>query len=283
MVFKNRFTCESCGAAMSYDASLQALRCPFCDSQRLIAQPDATTLTPKFVVPFKVSRQQALQILYRQMRSTFFQPSDLVRQADITQMTAVYVPFWTFSAQVHTYWTADTSDVPPFASGNWRPIFGEIEDRLEGILVPASKVLAYDEIEGLGSYDLSQGVPPESVDLDNVVVEQFSRPKKYARQHAREAVEKRQQSYCATHLIPGDCRNVHVNVKITQMSGEPVLLPVWILAYRYRGRVYRYVINGQSGRPHGSLPVSFWKVVSTVVVLALAVIFMIVIIGAIIQ
>ncbi|NIZ14474.1 hypothetical protein HCZ87_13905, partial [Phaeobacter sp. HF9A] len=39
-----------------------------------------------------------------------------------------------------------------------------------------------------------------------------------------------------------------------------ILLPVWMAAYKYRGKSYRFVINGQSGRVQGERPYSVWKI-----------------------
>ena len=49
-----------------------------------------------------------------------------------------------------------------------------------------------------------------------------------------------------------------------------VLLPVWTAAYRYNGKSYRFVVNGQSGRVQGERPWSVWKI-ALAVVLALLV------------
>src|SRR6187401_1672478 len=52
----HNFECQGCGASMSYDASAQTLRCPFCGSEKLSEQKDAKTLEPEFVVPFTLSQ-----------------------------------------------------------------------------------------------------------------------------------------------------------------------------------------------------------------------------------
>jgi len=55
---------------------------------------------------------------------------------------------------------------------------------------------------------------------------------------------------------------VHANVRIESMSSEPVLLPVWIMAYRYKDRVFRFLVNGQSGKATGQAPVSWLKMLA---------------------
>ena len=46
---------------------------------------------------------------------------------------------------------------------------------------------------------------------------------------------------------------------MTNMRGYPMLLPVWILAYQYKSKVYRVLINGQSGKIAGTAPFSYAK------------------------
>jgi hypothetical protein len=37
-------------------------------------------------------------------------------------------------------------------------------------------------------------------------------------------------------------------------------VPVWISAYRYRDKVYRFMVNGQNGAVQGESPKSAWKI-----------------------
>ena len=55
-------------------------------------------------------------------------------------------------------------------------------------------------------------------------------------------------------------------------AGRPtqVPLPVWVAAMRYGGKIHRLVVNGQTGRCHGSAPVSTVKIVVAVLLAAIA-------------
>jgi hypothetical protein len=43
-----------------------------------------------------------------------------------------------------------------------------------------------------------------------------------------------------------------------------ILLPIWMAAYRYKGKSYRFIVNGQSGRVQGERPYSAWKIAALV-------------------
>ena len=44
-----------------------------------------------------------------------------------------------------------------------------------------------------------------------------------------------------------------------------ILLPVWLVAYRFRGRTYRFVVNARTGRVQGERPWSAWKIALAVI------------------
>jgi hypothetical protein len=231
----HQFQCEGCGAAMSYDASAQTLRCPFCGSLGLSETSDGKTLAPQRVVGFQVSRGQAEQILEQWLGTGFWRPSDLSRSAVIENMAAVYVPYWVFEATCLTFWNADSDRTPPGASGDWVPLHGEHRQRYAGLLVGASATLTPQETTAICPFDLQQALPM-----------------------ARQSLEALEAAACA-ELVPGRCRNLKVNVRLEGLHSEPVLLPVWIMAYRYRDEVYRFLINGQTGKAGGEAPFSWFK------------------------
>ncbi|MBN2023479.1 MAG: zinc ribbon domain-containing protein [Pirellulales bacterium] len=264
----HNFECAGCGASMSFDAQAGSLRCPFCGSVDLRQRKDAKILAPRRVVPFAVEREQAVATMRRWLGRGFFRPGDLSERAAVVKMTPVYVPYWVFDATTHTYWTADTSDTPSGARGDWYPMSGEHRGNYAGLLVGASGVLAPAETSALCPFDLAAGVAPDQVDLDNVTVEQFAVPRKYARPLARAGIEQQEATACQASYVPARARNVHVNVRIEALSGEPVLLPIWVMAYRYGDRAYRFLVNGQTGRATGSAPTSWAKVALVVAAVA---------------
>lgn len=245
---------------MSYDASAQTLRCPFCGSERLSAQRDTRTLRPQIVVPFVIDQTQANRLLQKWLGSSWWRPADLASSAVVTKMAAVFVPYWVFRARTFTYWNADSSDVPPGARGDWRPVHGEHQSEYDGILIGASATLTPEETAALQPFDLATGVPPEQVDLDHMLYEPFTVQRKYARPLAHHAIEQLEAAACCQY-VPGQVRNMKVNVRVEELYGEPVLLPVWTMAYRYRNQVYRFLINGQTGRATGEAPLDWKKMV----------------------
>jgi DNA-directed RNA polymerase subunit RPC12/RpoP len=264
----HNFVCDGCGASMSYDASARTLRCPFCGSLGLSKQEDSKSIAPQRIVRFAVDHQRASAILRQWLGRGFWRPGDLANAAEITKVSAVYVPYWVFQARTHTYWTADSNQVPFGARGDWVPVFGEHHGAYQGLLIGASGVLTPQETSDLCPYDLSAAEPTGNVDTDNVIVEQFRVQRKYARPLAHQSLENLDRNACQ-HYVPGRCRNLRVNVLQEGLTSEPLLLPVWMMAYRYRDRVFRFLINGQTGRASGQAPVSWNKILGVIAIAGL--------------
>lgn len=258
------FECQSCGASMSFDATSGSLRCPFCGSTGMQRKEDQRVLKPKRVVRFRVGRQDAEREFRQWLGRGFWRPGDLIRKSIVEKITMVYVPYWVFSADTLTYWTADSGNVPVGARSNWYPVSGDHRGHYEGLLVGASSALSPQETDVLCPFDLDEGVPPEEVDLDPVTVEQFTVPRKYARPIARQLLERLEHQSCQRKYLSRGSRKLQVNVRLARLSSYPVLLPVWIMAYRYRGDIYRFLLNGQTGKATGRAPLSWFKITGAI-------------------
>jgi hypothetical protein len=264
-IVTHNFICKGCGASMSYDASAGTLRCPFCGSTELTKQPDAKEIAPDGVVPFAVTQALAIDTMRRWLGAGFWRPGDLSQEAMVVKMAPVYVPYWVFDAKTHTYWTADTNRTPIGARASWYPISGQHEGEHAGLLIGASGALSPAETAAICPFDLAPALAPDKIDLQNSTFERFTVPRKYARPLATQGFEAIEAGECHGEA-PGSTRNLKVNVLITDLESRPMLLPVWVMAYRYQDRVFRFVANGQSGKATGSAPISKRKVAAAVAI-----------------
>jgi DNA-directed RNA polymerase subunit RPC12/RpoP len=267
------FGCQGCGASMSYDASAQALRCPFCGSKKLDPQQDVQVLAPKLVVPFQLDRAAALRRMRHWLGRGLWRPANLAASAVVTKIAKVYVPYWVFQANTVTQWTADSDRVPSGARGDWVPMSGAHEATYTGLLIGASSALTPNETAAICPFDLAHGVPAAQLDLDSVTVEQFRVQRKYARPLACAEFQALERNACAA-CVPGRHRHLKLNVRLENLTSEPVLLPVWIMAYTYQGRLFRFLVNGQTGRATGGAPISWLKLTAVVATAAVILLFM---------
>ena len=70
----------------------------------------------------------------------------------------------------------------------------------------------------------------------------------------------RQKKDVATFL-PGDTHSgLQVETQFSDIHSDLILLPIYLFSYRYRGRLFRLLINGQNGKVRGEKPLSALRV-----------------------
>jgi hypothetical protein len=71
--------------------------------------------------------------------------------------------------------------------------------------------------------------------------------------------------------IGGDEQRIHtVKTQYANVTFKHILLPIWISAYRYQDRVYRFLVNARTGQVQGGRPGSWWKITLAVAAVAAA-------------
>ena len=83
-------------------------------------------------------------------------------------------------------------------------------------------------------------------------------------------------------FLPGDTHSsLNVFTSFEEGDTDLVLLPVHIMAYHYRGKVYRFLVNGQTGKVYGEKPWSAVRIAAAVII-GIILIAILVIIGVLI-
>ena len=93
------YSCPSCGAELICDASTAATFCPYCGNPTVVPGQFAGTLKPDFVIPFKLSREDAIRELKKHYRGKVFLPKSFSKENHLQEIQGVYVPFWLFSGE----------------------------------------------------------------------------------------------------------------------------------------------------------------------------------------
>lgn len=278
--------CDACGAAVSYDVDVQAPRCAFCGSVMRLERPPDPLEEAELYLPFRVDPAAAQQAL-RAWLSTrgFFRPSDLASASTVHALRPLWWVAWVFDCESLVSWTAD-SDYGARRS-RWAPQAGQSPLSLSNVLVSASRGLTDAETRALAPrFDLSSARPSPHA-LEGATIERFDVQRSAARGILAGAVEATVAAH-AQRWIPGTrFRNLRTAVLLKRLVTRRLALPSYVLAYRYRGELYRVVVHGQDARCIvGESPISFGKVLLAVALalgaltLALALVALVMSLGA---
>lgn len=258
--------CNGCGAAVSYDIRAQAPACAFCGSVMHIETPDDPLDQTQFYVPFTIDRAAADEA-YRSWLGGlgWFRPSDLGSASRIESMTPLWWVAWVFNAEASVTWAAD-SDAGAQRS-DWAPHSGQTEMVFVDVVASASRGLSASETDVLiPTYDLATACDAPDDHVPGTTVEQFDLPRSAARGRVAAFIERLVGDRLQQGSIPGRrFRNVHAALVLRRLVTRRMAFPAWVLAYRYRGSLYRVVISGRdAGCLIGTAPYSLARILAVV-------------------
>lgn len=277
--------CTRCGARETLDPGVAATSCAFCGTATVVdAPPDPRMVRPEGVVPFAVDFRTALARFREWVGKLWFRPGDLRLRASVETLRGVYIPFWTFDAATRSTWRAEAGfhqDVPvQVRQGHrlvtrnerrtrWEWRQGTLEKGFDDLPVPASQGLQPADTEGIEPFPTADLTPYDPRFLSGFLAEEVGVDLEHGWAFARQRMQREIRAACAAE-VPGDThRNLEVETEITGVAYKGALLPVWIAAYQYGGKTYRFLVNGATGKVAGSAPFSWPKILLAVGAVAL--------------
>ena len=282
-------SCPNCGAKIEVDQTRHATNCPFCATPVVTDTGQTRQIKPQGVLPFVLAESEAKVALDDWLGSLWFAPSGLVAYARRgRKMAGVYSPFWTFDASTQSDYSGQRGDayyetvyVTRTVNGRsqrvpqqvrrirWSRARGRVARDFNDVLVLASSSLPRRFTDGLTPWDLSHLVDYRPDYLAGFMAEGYTIALADGHSVARQemagviAVDVRRD-------IGGDEQRVEqVRTDFSAETFKHILLPVWSAAYKYNGKSFRFIVNGQSGRVQGERPYSVWKIALAVLLAVL--------------
>ena len=282
--------CTSCGAEVEFDADLHAKECPFCASPIVIDTGTHRYLKPQAQLPFLITEDQARSAMNKWLGRLWFAPSDLKKYARANRrMQGMYVPYWTYDAETRTRSSGSRGTVyyenrrvrvmvdgrsrtvmQRTARVRWSAARGAVARDFDDVLVLGSTSLPKSFTDALAPWDLSALTAFEPRFLAGFRAEGYSVPVKEGYGEARQIMNDviRQD---VRRDIGGDQQRIsRVETDVGALTFKHILLPVWMAAYRFRGRSFRFVINGRTGAVQGERPYSKIKIALAIIAMILA-------------
>ncbi len=281
-------TCPGCGALVEFDGAAHAAECPFCATPVVAESGSHRQIKPQALIPFVLSEAEARSAMTGWLGRLWFAPSGLVDYARKGRaMTGMYVPFWTFDAETRSRYRGqrgnhyyETQSITLQVNGRaevrqhqvrhtrWSPASGQVARRFEDVLVVASSSLPQLLGNELKPWDLNALVAYKPDFLAGFRAEGYTvtLADGYIVARARMAgviqTDVRQD-------IGGDEQRIDaVETTHSKETFKHILLPIWIAAYKFNGKSYRLLVNGQTGKVQGERPWSVWKMLLACLVVA---------------
>ncbi len=280
--------CEGCGAHVTLPPNVVSDRCAFCSSILVTKRTEKETqIAPMSILPFGIDAQQAFAQFRSWITKLWFAPNELKRFAIQPEtLKGVYVPYWTFDSNTDNFFAGQRGDnyvatesytttengrtvskTRSVTKIRWTPVSGEFQRFFDDVLVLASKSLPQKYTDRLEPWDLKNLTPFSEKFLSGFVTETYQVELNEGLELAKQTIESLLREE-VRRRIGGDHQRINT-IKSTHsnITFKHILLPVWISAFRYRNKVYRFLVNGRTGEVQGERPYSTWKIVRLVLLI----------------
>jgi len=259
----NAFQCPACGGEILTDATTAATFCPFCDNPSIMPSRLSGSLKPDAVLPFLKSREDATAAFLQLCKGKPLLPKEFTTQQRLEKITGMYVPFWLYDCEADFDGSYKATRIHRWSDARYHYTRTEhfllnrkAKAAFAGIPMDGSSKMEDTFMESIEPFDYSRMVPFDMAYLSGYLADKYDVPSENGEERIRQRVEQSLQDQIQTSLL-GYATVLPANrqVRIQHSKANYVLLPVWMLNTRYKGKIYTFAMNGQTGKMTGSFPV----------------------------
>jgi len=257
------FVCDACGGELITDDHTSATFCPYCGNPTILPGRLSGAVRPDAIIPFKTTREDAKAAFLKLCKGKVLLPKFFSEEQQLEKITGMYVPFWLYdchadfegsyhATRIHTW----SDSRYTYTKTDHYLLNRRADAAFSGIPMDGSSKMEDTFMESIEPYDYSDLVDFDMAYLSGFLADKYDVDSKAGedriRQRAEQSIIDRLQSSFLgfATVIPASKK-----LQIDHSKARYVLLPVWMLNTKYRGKVYTFAMNGQTGKITGSLPV----------------------------
>lgn len=274
------FSCSSCGAEISVQPSETATFCAYCGQPTLVANRITRQRKPELIIPFSVDKNRAEEIVRKRLSKGLFVPKS-VKNFKFEALHGVYIPYKLIDIECQD--EQILSGTKSEKSNKILYFYRKAKCLFKNITIDGSVMLNNSASTRLEPYDMKELVPFKIPYLSgfysNCIDDSNSNIEALAQNRTRDMFSQKMiESVKAKNVMIARSKP-----EMTIVNSRYALLPAWFLSFVENGTCYTIMVNGQTGKCIGGLPIvknrviaafAFLSIVSIPVMIALMVFLM---------
>ena len=257
-------SCINCGAPLTVKDYTSAMQCEHCGCYLVFDERVDGKYRPHLMVPFAISKNKAKEIMREHFKAKAFTPSNFLAENMLEKMTGIYVPFFLYDMKVRCNLHAEGTKRRTWVSGDteytetsYYDVVRDMQVDYDRIPVDASVAMDDGIMDLMEPYNYGALQEFKEDYMSGFEGEMYSADAEQMRPRARKKAEDSAESMMRESTAGySSLRVIHKNTSFQDQATNYTLMPVWTYTYSYRGKVYEYYINGQTGKTVGVTPVS---------------------------
>lgn len=282
--------CDNCAASTTLPQNVTSCNCPYCDTPLVIKNASTSTIIkPSYILPFKVDRKKSTELFVNWAGGLWFAPNKIKEYAQHSadKLNGIYMPYWTYDTNtatsytglkgIHYYVTESYTDsqgktqTRQVRHTNWYPASGNVYNTFDDMLVVSSKSLPESLANDLEPWDLPELTAYNDKYLSGFITESYQVSLKEGFEKAKRRMQPIIKSTVVGDIGGDEQQVTTMSSDYNDITFKHILLPVWLSSYRYKDKVYRFLVNARTGEVQGERPYSAAKIAALVITILVVV------------
>jgi len=277
------YKCPNCNGMVELSPFETTKKCPFCGATNIVAMENLKGLKPDSILPFLVSKEEAAEKGKALIKSKILAPIKLKKSFNVENFTGIYFPNFGFNTKASSEYDGRFGRKVIKKSGSgknatrvveikWYKVRGVRNDDFENQLVEACTQIKQEELKSILPYDMDniEGFTEEYV--SGFAAERYDTSLKDSFGIAKSEMDNVIRKRIIDKYHPDVIDFLNVSTTFSDIEYRYSLLPIWICLYKYKEKLYRFVVNGRTGKSNGQVPKSKAKIAFISILIALIII-----------
>jgi len=257
------FTCKSCGGEIIGDKEMAATSCPYCGNSVVVPSQFKGDLRPDFIIPFKTDKKQAKEGLRRHLQGKSLLPRVFKDENHIDEIKGIYVPFWLFDAEAEA-----VARFKATTTNRWREADANCTEtkyfqvtrhgrmQFEHVACDGSSKMDDQMMESIEPFDFKDAVPFNTGYLAGYFADCYDVTAEQSIERANNRIRNSMHSVMQNSVTGYESvQEESCKIRLNNATAKYALYPVWVLNTNWKGKIYPFCMNGQTGKFIGDLPV----------------------------
>ena len=244
------YTCSSCGGEIVINGKEASTQCIYCGNPSVIFSRIARRKKPAYILPFKKTREDALDNIKAKLKKGIFVPK-LLKNFTADDVRGIYIPYWIVNCEHHGAVVVENK----YGRHSFHGRAGRM--KIVNLPVEASKMLLNDSSNRLEPYGL-QALKPFDEDYllgfySDIPDITYGELKSVVLNRAHDLFNMAAMDSLEEQTAKKIYKERH-STAIDYQSRRCVMLPAWFITYDFNGKHNTILVNGQTGKVVGGIP-----------------------------
>lgn len=248
------YTCSHCGAQVVTSDTESSTFCVYCGNPAIVFDRVSKEYRPDGLVPFQITKEQAIKYIRLRFLKNPIVPKEIKEKCVPENLRGIYIPYWIVNAD---YTEADyiRGEVKRGKSKEIKYYSRAGNVKFRNIPIDGSNILNDDISRKLEPFYLE-----DAREFDEDYLNGF-----YSNTSDLDYFDLRASTAYRCHKLFEDevvksvkAQNVKVldSVYWADIQDDPVymMMPVWFFTFKFEGKPYTVLVNGQTGKVVGTMP-----------------------------